>query len=49
MLNELLAGMQNEITAYVVYGEAMMLWMISIVILLKYEEREDERDSRRTA
>ena len=49
MLNDLLAGMQNDITTYVVYGEAMMVWMISIVILYRYEEREDERDSRRTA
>ena len=37
-LSEVLAGMQNEITAYVVYGEAMMVWMISIVILFKNEE-----------
>lgn len=48
MLNDLLAGLQNDITAYVVYGEAMMVWMLSIVILYRYEEREDERDSRRT-
>ena len=46
MLNDLLAGMQNDITAYVVYGEAMMVWMISIVILFKYEEREDETQTR---
>ena len=49
MLNGLLAGMQNDITAYVVYGEVMIVWMMSIVILYRYEEKKDERDSRRTA
>lgn len=49
MLSDLLSELQNDITAYMVYGEAMMVWMISIVILYRYEEREDERDSRRTA
>ena len=47
-LSEVLAGMQNEITTYVVYGEVMMVWMASVWILYRYEESEDERDSRRT-
>ena len=49
MLNDLLAGMQNEITTYVVYGEVMMIWLVSVAILFNYEERKDERDNRRTA
>ena len=46
MLNDLLSGLQNDITAYVVYGEAMMVWMISIVILYRYEEKKDEIQTR---
>lgn len=40
MLNDLLAGMQNDITSYIVYGEVMIVWMVSIVILYRYEEME---------
>ena len=49
MLNDLLSELQNDITSYIVYGEVMIVWMVSIVILYRYEERKDERDNRRTA